>query len=209
MNKITYSQSIANAIRRYLNEVKWQFHFDDKQGVFTFGKKFKGRVKTVIFNIHVREDDYIVYATSLLGVSCNDKALMTTMAEFICRVNYELCNGGFELNMDNGGELRYKCFVDCEGITPTFEMVSNSIHCPDDMFYHYVEGIADVIFKNMTAKEAYEKCENTWEEVMRLLFGDELDSEENEATIPDTSPDSDDDEIVIKTELFKPKGSAS
>lgn len=212
MEKKNYSESIANAIKRYLKREKWQFHFDDKQGTFLFGMKCKGRVKTVIYNIRVREDDYIVYATSPLSVDGNDRALMAAIAEFICRVNYGLCNGGFELDMDDGGELCYKCFVDCAGITPSLEMVGTSISCPGDMFLHYGEGIADVIYEKVTAKEAYEKCEKIWEEVMRFILGDELDNEEDSETSAiqsDTKPDSYNDEIVINTELFKSKGGAT
>lgn len=69
---------------------------------------------------------------------------MAIMAEFICRANYGLKNGNFELDMRDG-EIRYKSFVDCEGLTPTTEMVRNSIHCPAAMFDRYGDGIVDII----------------------------------------------------------------
>lgn len=65
--------------------------------------------------------------------------MMASMAEFVCRANYGLVSGNFELDMRDG-EIRFKRFAECEGITPTSEMVCNSIHCPAAMFKRYGAG---------------------------------------------------------------------
>lgn len=222
MKKRTYSKSIANAINNFLTEDEWHFSFDEQRGLFKFGLCIKGRIKKISYVVDVKEDEYIVYAISPLGVDDDDEKMMASMTEFICRANYGLKNGNFELDMRDG-EIRFKSFVDCEGITPTFEMVKNSIYCPAAMFDRYSAGIVDIIFGNVTAKEAIVKCEKSPAEELSAILGEELDGDEDmEAMIArlatrfgiDDSnlcssaeqPASTDRETDIKTELFKAKG---
>lgn len=148
--------------------------------------------------------------------------MMAVMAEFICRANYGLKNGNFELDMRDG-EIRYKSFVDCEGLTPTTEMVRNSIHCPAAMFDRYGDGIVDIIFGNSTAKEAVAKCEKSPEEELRALLGEEFDGDddmeamiarlaarfgidESELHTDRETADSSDGETEVKTDLFGTEG---
>lgn len=178
MKNRTYSKSIANVINSFLTEDDWHFSFDDKHGLFRFGLNLKGRIKKVSYIIDVKDDEYVVYAISPLGADDDNEKVMATMADFLCRANYGLKNGNFELDMRDG-EIRYKCFVDCEGITPTSEMVRNSIHCPAAMFDRYGAGIVDIIFGNATAKEAIAKCEKSPAEELRVILGEELGGDED------------------------------
>lgn len=178
MKNRTYSKSIANVINSFLTEDDWHFSFDDKHGLFRFGLNLKGRIKKVSYIIDVKDDEYVVYAISPLGADDDNEKVMATMADFLCRANYGLKNGNFELDMRDG-EIRYKCFVDCEGITPTSEMVRNSIHCPAAMFDRYGAGIVDIIFGNATAKEAIAKCEKSPAEEFRAILGEELGGDED------------------------------
>ena len=57
------------------------------------------------------------------------------------------------------GEIRYKIFVDCDGITPSEEIIKGSIIIPSVMFDRYAPGILDIMFKEATAEEAIAKCE--------------------------------------------------
>ena len=224
MKKRTYSKSIANAINNFLTEDEWNFSFDEQRGLFKFGLCLKGKIKKISYVVDVKEDEYIVYAISPLGVDDDDEKMMASMAEFICRANYGLKNGNFELDMRDG-EIRFKSFVDCEGITPTLEMVKNSIHCPAAMFDRYGVGIVDIIFGNTTAKDAIAKCEKTPAEELSAILGEDIDGDEDiEAMIAriaarfgvDDSnlrsgceqPESTDGEAKVKTELFKAKGGA-
>lgn len=224
MKKRTYSKSIANAINNFLTEDEWNFSFDEQRGLFKFGLCLKGKIKKISYVVDVKEDEYIVYAISPLGVDDDDEKMMASMAEFICRANYGLKNGNFELDMRDG-EIRFKSFVDCEGITPTLEMVKNRIHCPAAMFDRYGVGIVDIIFGNTTAKDAIAKCEKTPAEELSAILGEDIDGDEDiEAMIAriaarfgvDDSnlrsgceqPESTDGEAKVKTELFKAKGGA-
>ena len=158
---MSYSKSIANVISSLLTEDDWKFSFDDQHGIFKFGLRRKRILRKISYFIDVKDDEYVVYAASSLGVNADDDKMMATMADFICRANYGLNNGNFELDMDDG-EIRYKSFVDCDGITPTKEMVRNSIYCPAAMFDVYDSGIVDIIIGSATAKEAIDECEGNF-----------------------------------------------
>lgn len=222
MKNRTYSKNVANAINNFLTEDDWHFSFDDQRGLFKFGLNLKGRIKKVSYIVDVKDDEYVVYAISPLGADEDDEKMMATMAEFICRANYGLKNGNFELDMRDG-EIRYKSFVDCEGITPTMEMVRNSIHCPAAMFDRYSVGIVDIIFGNSTAKDAIAKCEKSPAEELRALLGEELDGDgdmdamlarlatrlgidESEFRTSGEHVESDGDETEVKTDLFGTEG---
>lgn len=226
MKKRNYSKSIANSINNFLTEDDWHFSFDEQRGLFDFGLYLSGRIKKINYVIDVKENEYIVYAISPLGVDGNDKKMMASMTEFICRVNYGLKNGNFELDMRDG-EIRFKSFVDCEGITPTLQMVKNSIYCPAVMFDHYGDGIVDIILGNTTPKYAISKCEMIPSEELGVLLDEEIAEDEDEdietmiARIAARcdggdknlrsdceQPESTDGDARIKTELFKPKGGA-
>ena len=212
-----YSMEIANAINSYLKQDDWHFSFDEENGLFRFGLSLSSKIKKINYIVDVKEDGYIVYAIAPIGADEEDKKMMATMAEFVCRVNYGLKNGNFELDM-RYGEVRFKCFVDCESITPSKDMVQNSIHCPAIMFKRYGSGIVDIIFGNATATEAVNRCEKAAEIEMRSLLSELMEGEgepsEMLAKLAERLGSSEDDEpydagcvpAMIKTDLFGSEG---
>lgn len=213
-----YSLEIANAINSYLKQDDWHFSFDEENGLFRFGLSLSSKIKKINYIVDVKEDEYIVYAIAPIGADEEDKKMMATMAEFVCRANYGLKNGNFELDMRDG-EVRFKCFVDCESITPSKDMVQNSIHCPAIMFKRYGSGIVDIIFGNVTATEAVERCEKAAENEIRSLLTELMEGEgehsETLAKLAERMGSSEDDDepydagcvpAMIKTDLFGSEG---
>ena len=160
MKTANYSDTIANAIKNFLETDNWHYTFNEAKGGFTFGLNMKGQLKKLNYTIIVHENSYSLYTTAPIGADPEDQDMMLRMAEFICRANYGLRNGNFELDMGDG-EIRYKCYVYCEGITPTTEIVRTSVYVPAGMFERYAPGILSIIFGGASAKDALEKCENT------------------------------------------------
>ena len=81
------------------------------------------------------------------------------MAQFLCRANYGLRNGNFELDVRDG-EIRYKVFQNCSGgVVPNEEIVRDSIYVCASMFEHYSQGIVGIIYGGLDAKEAIDLCE--------------------------------------------------
>ena len=150
-----YSQDIADEIRGFLLDDDWKFDFDEEKGVFRFGVNIDGKMKHVNYFVPVRDDSYTVYAISPVSLQ-----VMNAITEFICRANYGLRNGNFEVDMRDG-EIRYKVFVDCDGgQIPTRDIIRGSIIIPAMMFERYSPGILAVIFAGKSAAEAIEPCEN-------------------------------------------------
>ena len=154
-----YSEDIVSEIRGFLLDDDWKFDFDDEKGIFRFGVNIDGKMKHVNYFMPVRDDSYTVYAISPVSGDPEDPLTMAAIADFVCRANYGLRNGNFEVDMTDG-EIRYKVFVDCDGVIPSREVVRGSIIIPAMMFERYSPGLLDVIFKGVSAADAIAKCES-------------------------------------------------
>lgn len=153
-----YSQEIVDTIRGFLVDDDWKFEFDEERGVFIFGVGIESKLKHLRYFVHVTDDSYVVYAVSPIDADSDDKAIMKEMSDFICRANYGLKRGNFELDMTDG-EVRYKIFVDCDGSTPSEELVKSSLIIPSLMFDRYAAGMLDIMFAGAKAEDAIAKCE--------------------------------------------------
>lgn len=215
MKKNAYSHNIANAINSFLKEDDWNFSFDEEMGRFSFGLSLGSKIKKINYVINVMDDEYIVHAVSSIFADEDDEKMMATLAEFVCRINYSIPFGNFEFDMRDG-EIRFKVFVDCEGITPSIDMVRNSILRPANMYEHYGSGFTDIIFGNSTAKKAVDMCEKAFIDEVRSLLS-ELQDVESDSELSDAieafseHQNSSDDEVSaadgipskIKTDLFE------
>lgn len=217
MKKRNYSEDIANKIINFLNEDDWHFYFDEEQGLFKFNLALNGIMNKIQYTIIVGNNDYNIYAISLINANIEDTEMMATMAEFICRINYGVKNGNFEMDMDDG-EIRFKVYVDCADATPTAEIIRNSLYIPSLMFEHYGNGIINIMFSNFTAVEAIKVCKKSINEKFvefseRETFETDenieemfsqlealLDSDDDNASISDEPKH---DETIIKTNLFE------
>lgn len=94
-----YSEEIVEIIRNFLIEDDWKFEFDEEKGVFRFGVGIDSKLKHLRYFIPVKSDSFVVYAISPIEADSDDEAIMKEMADFICRANYGLRNGNFELDM--------------------------------------------------------------------------------------------------------------
>lgn len=230
MKEKTYSMSIANAVTDFLTEDDWHFSFDEDLGIFRFDLSLKGKLKKVNYIVDIKDDEYLVYVISPIGADENDPNMMANMAEFICRANYGLKMGNFEVDFDDG-EIRFKVHVLCKGITPTAAMIKKSIYCPATMFDHYGSGIVDIIFNDVSGKTAVEKCEKRSESEIRSILAELLDNDDETGTSEESGMDAmvahlaarfgitsddevgqsseDTDNIEVHTDLFDKKGGTS
>lgn len=163
-----YSGDIARAIDAFLKDDDWHYSFEEREGLFKFGLGVKGRLKKLRYLISVGTNHYVVYATAPIGADEDDPKMMREMSDFICRANYGLKNGNFELDMDDG-EIRYKTYVDCRDAVPGAGVIKGSIYCPAAMFDRYSPGIIDIIFNDAGGKESVEKCEGSADQLLRSL----------------------------------------
>lgn len=170
--KNTYSMKIANVIKGFLDNDDWHYSFDEKKGMFRFGLNLRSKLKNIQYFVDVKDDEFICYAISTIGGDEDDNKMMASLAEFICRANYGLKNGNFELDYRDG-EIRYKSFVDCDEVMPSEEVVHNAIYCTATMFDRYAPGFLGIIFNDMSAKDAIDKIEgkSPEDELLSMLSG--------------------------------------
>lgn len=155
-----YSTEIAQAIQEHLDELEMKLvAFDEANGTFGFVMHLHGKMAFIHYIIKVHEDDYTVMAICPVGPAASDSTILAAMAEFICRANYGLRNGNFEMDFRDG-ELRYKCFVDCDEQIPSQNVIRDSIGVPAAMMEEYAEGIINVLYKGMDAETAVKECEH-------------------------------------------------
>lgn len=165
-----YSTEIVNSIREFLEKDDWKFSFDSEKGMFKFGVAVRNRLKNVKCRILVHEDCYTVYAVSPIGPDEDDRDMMNNMSEFICRANFGLRNGNFEMDFTDG-EIKYKTFVNCgNDIIPASKIIEESIYTPVAMFDKYGSGITDIIFQGVGATKAVSKCEGIEDEELQEII---------------------------------------
>lgn len=186
MRKYEYSKDLVNIVNQFLVDDDWHFSFDENTGVFDFGLRVKSKIQKINYIVDVHEDEIVVYGMCPLGADHTDANMMAQMAEFLCRANYGLKNGCFELDFRDG-EIRYRSFIDCEDLMPSKEVIKNSIHCTAAMFKRYAPGIVDIIFSGSTAKETIAKCEKSSEDELRSMIseavGKDMEGSDIEAMI--------------------------
>lgn len=171
MKKFTYSNEIAAVVKQFLDGDDWHYSFDENRGIFEFGLRIRSKIQKIKYLVDVKDDEIVFYGICPIGADRDDAEMMAQMAEFLCRANYGLKNGSFEFDFRDG-EIRYKSFVDCDGVLPSTEVVKNSIYCIDAMYKRYAPGIVDIIFAGCSAKDAIAKCEKSPEEELRSLFSE-------------------------------------
>lgn len=153
-----YSEEIFDTVKNFLVESNFNFEEDKERGALRFRLSIKSKLKYLRYSILIGSSFYTVYAVSPIESDSDDENVMKEMSDFICRANYGLRNGNFELDM-NDGEIRYKTFVDCDGVEPSGAIVRGSVAVPSLMFDRYAPGMLDIIFRDSTAREAIAKCE--------------------------------------------------
>lgn len=158
MEEISLAKDLTEAFRSFFEHEDWNYTYHDDKGLFELGMQADGVIKRITFFVDIRDSSYLVYAVCPIGPDASDPYIMSAMAEFLCRVNYGLVNGNFELDM-NDGEIRYKIFVDCTLGLPPMDTISRNIGFPLFMYDRYGEGIVSIILDKTTAEEAFEKCE--------------------------------------------------
>lgn len=162
-----YSVDVAEAINRFLGDDDWRFSFDEEKGKFRFGLSLDGKLKEINYIVDVKQDEVVFYAISPIGADSEDEVMLNNMAKFICRANYGLKNGCFELDV-NDGEIRYRSYIDCDSVLPSQAVIKDSIYVTAKMFDRYAPGIIAVIFQDATGKEAIDLCEKPAEDLRSL-----------------------------------------
>ena len=96
---MAYSQPIADMLRELFAVSGINAAFEEKPGcgIFTIRMKLRCRLQTAQMLVLVREDNFSTLTTIPLAADENNRL---AVAEYLTRVNFNMRNGNFELNME-------------------------------------------------------------------------------------------------------------
>ena len=193
-----YSRAIVNAIETFLTNLDWNYRFDEDNGIFHFGTRLKGKIKTIKYYVFVHEDSFSTIAVSPIEVDHKNPEEIAVMAQFLCRANYGLRNGNFELDVRDG-EIRYKSFNNIRGMEVSREVIKDSIFVSAAMFERYSQGIVGIIYGGLDAKEAMDLCEGRAREHLRRLLV-ELEGGSAQSADAEDGTEGEDGEVTVAGE---------
>lgn len=154
---MAYSTAICDQLRTLLaqSDIKARFEEQDGLGTFTIQMKLRCRLQNVRMLILVREDCFSTLTTLPLSA---DENYRLAVAEYLTRANFNMRNGNFEMNMEDG-EIRFKtyCHVAQGGFDT--EGARLCILLPFLMIDRYGDGLIEVLFGLKSPKEAFDTAE--------------------------------------------------
>ena len=151
---MAYSGIIADTLREVFSAAGILATFEEKNGVgvFTIRMKLRCRMQSAQMLVLVREDSFSTLTTLPLTAD-TDHRLAT--AEYLTRANFNLRNGNFELNM-NDGEIRFKTYVHVGAGALDMSAARQAVLLPFLIIDKFGDGLLDVLFGFKTPREAYE-----------------------------------------------------
>lgn len=111
-----------------------------------------GKLDIVIL---IRKDYYLVYA---IFSSNAEEAQYVRVSEYLHRANYGLNNGNFEMDFEDG-EIRYKTYVNFDGLQLSKEVVRDSILIPIFMFDRYGKNLVRLMLGESDPKTLIDEVE--------------------------------------------------
>ena len=156
---MAYSQPIADVLREFfvLSNIDAGFEEQAGCGVFTFRTKLHCRMQTAQMTVLVREDNFSTLTTIPLAA---DEGNRLAVAEYLTRVNFNMRNGNFELNMETG-EIRFKTYVHVGAGDVDPAAARLAIMLPFMMIERFGDGLVEVLFGFKSPREAFAAAANS------------------------------------------------
>ena len=146
--------SLFQVLYEILNDNGWEFDFDEKNEI----------IKLEVRGVNANFRSFLLVDEEQESLLCNTHinqkiphAKRLEVCDFMSRVNYELANGNFEMDMDNG-EIRYRTFLDLAEAKPSKEQITNIVWNGVLGFDTYYPGLMRLVYGNCSAEEAVAYC---------------------------------------------------
>lgn len=145
---------ITDAIRNFLDNDDWHYEYDAENSMVRMGLNLKSKLKNCRIFIDIKNDAYLVYLVSQINA---DKDNLSELMRYLTIANYGLINGNFELDIRDG-EVRYKTYVNCDGLeTLPEQVIKDSLYLAAFTLDRYGDGLAALIMGFSTADEEIQK----------------------------------------------------
>ncbi|HVJ47859.1 YbjN domain-containing protein [Desulfitobacterium sp.] len=137
-----------------LTENGWEFDHDDKNEILRL------EIRGVNSDFHC----FIIVDEEQESLLCNTHIKhkipfpkRIEICNFMNRINYELANGNFEMDMDDG-EIRFRTYLDLANTEPSQEQMMNLIWNGSQSFDTYYPGVEKIVHEEFSAEEAMAIC---------------------------------------------------
>ena len=132
-------EQIVDAVRDWLDGDDWRYEYDAEKHLIKMGITLKSKIKSGRIFVDIRKDCYAVYLCAPIS---GDKDNLGELLKYVAMANYGLLNGNFEVDVRDG-EIRYKTFVNCDGLESLSPaVIQDSIYVGCLMMDRYGDGIA-------------------------------------------------------------------
>ena len=118
-------EQIVDAVRDWLDGDDWHYEYGAETRLLKMGINLKSKIKSGRIFVDIKDDCYAVYLCAPIS---GDKENLGELLKYIAMANYGLLNGNFEVDVRDG-EIRYKTFVNCDGLDSLSpEVIKDSIY---------------------------------------------------------------------------------
>lgn len=150
---MAYNQQLADSLLDVFESSGMHAKFEEKDdfGLFSLRVKLHCRLQSAQMLVLVRNDNFSTVTQIPLSA---DEDHRLAVAEYLTRVNFNMRNGNFELNMEDG-EIRFKTYM-CIGdgaLNPKAARVM--IMLPFLMLERFGDGLLEVLFGFKSPSEAF------------------------------------------------------
>lgn len=151
---MAYSSDIRDQVQALLDETGIKAQFEDKAGVgvFAISMKLRCKLQTARMLVLLREDNFSTLTTIPLSA---DENYRLAVAEYLTRANFNMRNGNFEMNMEDG-EIRFKTYCHASNGQLDAAGARLCILLPFLMIDRYGDGLLEVLFGFRSPKEAFD-----------------------------------------------------
>ena len=141
------------------NENKWKYKYDEYEENCLFRINFlmseDERISKIRFIIDVMQNQILFYSYTNIKIPDNN---LSRIFEYICRINWGLINGNFELECDKG-VIRYKVLIDTKNNKTGKKELMNSIIISIKMWEKYGSGLFEIMESDRTVRDIVNSIE--------------------------------------------------
>ena len=149
-------EEIVDAVRDWLDGDNWHYEYNAEKHLIKMGINLKSKIKSGRIFVDIKKDCYVVYLYAPIN---GDKDNIGELVKYLAMANYGLLNGNFEVDPEDG-EIRYKTFVNCDGLKALSpEVIQDSIYMGCLMMDRYGNGIAALALGFSDAETEIKKAE--------------------------------------------------
>ena len=148
--------SLSELTRFYTRE-ELRFSVEEERRCIRLRMQIRSIGQSVEFRVFLPNEDHVLFYTYLPMRVAEDKR--QEAAEFFARANYNLHDGNFELDM-NDGEVRYKtCLYLGENDRASDEMLGRMTYVGFGMVEQYAPALFAVLYAGKTVRDAIADAE--------------------------------------------------